>query len=43
MSLSLVRSKTGGLAPLSPEDDEILKRYRVGDVIEFPKRKQAAG
>ncbi|EKO3565450.1 DUF1367 family protein [Vibrio metschnikovii] len=37
MSLSLVRSKTGGLAPLSPEDDEILKRYRVGDVIEFPK------
>ncbi|EJY0882929.1 DUF1367 family protein [Vibrio cholerae] len=37
MSLSLVRSKTGGLAPLSPEDEEVLRRYAIGEVIEFPK------
>lgn len=37
MSLSLVRCKTGGLAPLSPEDDEVLRRYAIGEVIEFPK------
>ncbi|EKO3632383.1 DUF1367 family protein [Vibrio metschnikovii] len=37
MSLSLVRSKSGGLAPLSPEDEEVIKRYGVGEVIAFDK------